>query len=261
MPWPCTAMRNPTQPADRHRVRAGDPPVDPLPPLNGRTPDSRTPAPTPWRPGRCLRRWHGSMGDGTAHPSRRGGGRPLRPCGGAHQHSAQVGRTGPERVPRAAVVEHLGDVRDLDRRSDVTPQPVVTVPDLGLGNRVPVPTYALSHALHREVDRHQDHVEVHEVPQRRGVSHERDLAGVEEHGLGDEGLTRRHPGSPLGLRDPSGFVGVRSLGVGPSLGPDHVGVDERQPSARRQHIADVRRLPGAVRTSEQVQQRHQPRAR
>ena len=74
-----------------------------------------------------------------------------------------IGRAEPERDTSAGVVEHLGDVGDLHRCSDVAPEPVVPFANLVLWHSVSAATYSVEHALHCELNRHHNHVEMDEV--------------------------------------------------------------------------------------------------
>lgn len=54
----------------------------------------------------------------------------------------------------------------------------MAIADLLLGHRVPAPSHAFSHALHPELDRDDDDVQVHQVAGVSGIRDEPDLARV-----------------------------------------------------------------------------------
>ncbi len=108
---------------------------------------------------------------------------PLWPARSADECAVLVRRAQLERGAGTAVVEHFGNVGNLDGRAEVRPQTLVTIADHLLQNGMTAPALSLVYALNREHDGDQDHVQMHEVAGVRGVRNELKLARVREHGF------------------------------------------------------------------------------
>ena len=156
------------------------------------------------------------------------------------------------------VVVDVCDVGEMDRFGDVVPEAFVAGADAVFGDVMATVAYAGSDSVDAELDRDEDDVEVHRVAGCLGGSHEFDLGGVREDGLGDErGTGSEHLVSALGgeLGGLDGELFGDRTAAGEDLG-DLVGVDERKSGGLTDHSVVERRLAGTVGTGDQVEVRH-----
>src|SRR5699024_9845288 len=111
---------------------------------------------------------------------------PSGPVGSAYQRSPFKTGTQSERMACFAVVEQVRRISELNRLGDVSPQSLISLADLVLGDRVPSTKHTFTHSLHRESDGNHDDMEYDQEISVDSVSDQLNLAVVREHGLGDE---------------------------------------------------------------------------
>ncbi len=117
---------------------------------------------------------------------------PLGPAGLPHFAAVVVHRGQPERMRGHGVVVEPDSVGNQSCGGDVRPEPRVSSADLRFGHIVTTVGGPVRDTTDRDLLRHEDHMQRHEVASGNGPLDQVDLARVTEHGLTDE----RGPGPP-----------------------------------------------------------------